>query len=80
MGGHGGVKEPELSKNFVNKLKDKQLNNVYTYCASCCGNFNRNDIAGVKHILCEIMQSDESPTKGIGSLINRAKFKFRLGL
>lgn len=80
LGGHGGIKEPELSKTFVNKLKDKQLNNVYTYCASCCGNFNRNDIVGVKHILCEIMQSDESPAKGIGSLINRAKFKFRLGL
>lgn len=76
LGGHGGVKEPELSRAFINKLRSKQLYNVYTYCATCCGNFSRNGIEGVKHILCEIMGSDEAPVKGISSLLNRARFKW----
>lgn len=76
LGGHGGIKEPELSKSFIGKLKDMQLKNVYTYCATCCGNFNRNGVEGVKHILCGILQTDEAPATGLKSLVNRAGFKF----
>ena len=76
LGGHGGVKEPELSRTFIDKLRSKQLDSVYTYCATCCGNFSRNGIEGVKHILCEIISSGEVPAKGLSSLLNRARFRW----
>lgn len=76
LGGHGSHKEPELAKGFVEKLKAKGLKNIYTYCATCCGNFSRNGMEDARHILCEIMETHETPAKGCNSLLNRARFKF----
>lgn len=76
LGGHGGRKEPGLARDFVDSLRSRQPDNIYTYCATCCGSFDRSGITGTGHILCGILKSEEVPAKGLNSLVNRAGFKF----
>ncbi len=73
LGGNAGVLEPELSRAFAAGLKDYP-GAVYTYCGSCVGNLTRNGCRQVRHILPEILGTNEKPDTA-KSLINRMKTK-----
>ena len=76
LGGCAIVNEKEIASGFIEKLKSKRLNNLYVYCATCAGNFNRNEINNVKHLLLSMLGIDNLEIKNKSSIINRAMFKF----
>ena len=75
LGGCAPVKEPELAKNMGTALKNSGGQKIYSYCASCAGNLNRNGCKNVTHILTEILETDEKADTG-KSMLNRMKTKF----
>lgn len=79
LGGCAIVKEPEIAHAFSNRVKTELYKNnvseLFVYCATCAGNFARNGIDGIQHILNSILSSDELPDVK-KSLVNRAKRKF----
>ncbi len=75
LGGCAIVNEGDIAKGFIEKLKSKNLNNLYVYCATCAGNFNRNKINNVRHLLLDFLNIKENISDKT-SLLNRAKFKF----
>lgn len=75
LGGCAIVNERNIAKGFIEKLKSKNLNNLYVYCATCAGNFNRNKINNVRHLLLDFLNIKENISDKT-SLLNRAKFKF----
>ncbi|TXJ61135.1 (Fe-S)-binding protein [Brachyspira aalborgi] len=75
LGGCAIVNERDIAKGFIEKLKSKNLNNLYVYCATCAGNFNRNKINNVRHLLLDFLNIKENISDKT-SLLNRAKFKF----
>ena len=75
LGGCAPVKEPELAKNMGAALKNSGGQKIYSYCASCAGNLNRNGSKNVTHILTEILETDEKADTG-KSMMNRMKTKF----
>ncbi|WP_297205759.1 (Fe-S)-binding protein [uncultured Brachyspira sp.] len=76
LGGCAIVNEKELAEGFIDKLKNKNLENLYVYCATCAGNFNRNNINNIHHILVDILNMDSLKIKNKTSLLSRAMFKF----
>ena len=75
LGGCAIVNERELAKEFVEKLKSKNLENLYVYCATCAGNFNRNKINNIHHLLLNLLNIKENISNKT-SILNRAKFKY----
>jgi len=70
LGGLGGIKEPEISKEYGNSLSGYRDKIVYTYCASCTGKFNRDGDGLVYHVLSSLFQTYEvADTKK--SFVNR---------
>lgn len=74
LGGCAKAQEPEISAEMTNRLKDAGYEKIYTYCASCSGNFARNGWNNAVHILSEILESGEK-ADAAGSFVNRAKTK-----
>lgn len=74
LGGVAPVKEPKLAKKMATALSDIE-DTLYTYCASCSGNFIKGGNKDVRHILTEILGIHEKPDTA-KSMINRAKTKF----
>lgn len=75
LGGCAIVNEKDIAKSFVEKLKSKDLDNLYVYCATCAGNFNRNKINNIHHLLLDLLDIKENISDKT-SLLNRAKFKY----
>lgn len=75
LGGCASAQEPQLARNFGEKLRAKKLSQIVTYCASCAGGFSRSGCGQVTHLLPALLGVDEIPPTGGISLINRAKFK-----
>lgn len=61
LGGCARAKEPEIARKFADILKDTGNGELYTYCASCSGNLARNECHNAKHILVELLRSEEAP-------------------
>ena len=76
LGGCAAGKEPEVAASFAEALKERDLPNVYTYCASCAGKLRRSGVDNVHHILVDILGTGEQPELTMRSLWNRAKHKF----
>lgn len=75
LGGCAIVKERKLALDMSQKLKQQGHKDILTYCGTCAGNFNRQGLDNVYHLLPLILATDEIPdTKH--SLLNRAKTKF----
>lgn len=49
---------------------------IYTYCASCSGQFQRHGCGRVRHLLCAFLGVDEEPDAS-HALLNRARLKFK---
>lgn len=75
LGGCARAKEPELAEGFAQTLRERECQNIYTYCGSCAGNLSRNGCGNVKHILTEILETKEKPDTA-KSMANRMKTKF----
>lgn len=76
LGGVAIVKERELALGMSKRLSEigNEEKTLYTYCATCCGNIARAGHSDVRHLLIEILGTDERPdTKK--SVLNRAKTK-----
>ena len=50
---------------------------LFTYCASCVGNFKRKGFLNSYHILPLVLNIEEEVPLGMKSLLNRAMFKFK---
>ncbi|ASM35264.1 succinate dehydrogenase/fumarate reductase iron-sulfur subunit [Campylobacter sputorum subsp. bubulus] len=74
MGGLAKKYEPKIYQNGIEIIKEKNAENVYTYCATCAGNFQKNGIKNVKHLTSEFLGICETPSKNY--LKNIMKFKF----
>ena len=61
MGGGASKKEPDLVGKIHKNIKVKNLNNIYTYCATCAGSFKASRIDNIKNFLSEILEVHESP-------------------
>ena len=75
LGGCACVKESDLAYKMACSMKENE-GQVYTYCATCAGNLERKGCAPLKHILNEIIGSDEKAALKT-SMINRAMTKFK---
>ncbi len=79
LGGVAAAKEKEFPSIMANALKQykekNDIKDIYVYCASCAGSFEKNKVNNVCHLLNEILCSKEKPdTKK--SFINRMRIKF----
>ena len=77
LGGSAAGCEGQIAADFVRQMRQKQLPQLYTYCASCAGQFARGGCE-VRHLLVELLGAGESPARGAGSLVNRATIGLRL--
>jgi len=77
LGGLASCVDKTIPKELMQKLKDKGLDSIYTYCATCYGNFSRSGINEPHHFLTDILNSSEKFPKGVASVLNRASFKFK---
>lgn len=67
---------PEYVKKLTNLVLDKaQGNLLYTYCASCLGQFSRFGYNNCRHVVSVILGVNEQPDSG-RAFLNRAKRKF----
>lgn len=77
-GGCASVKEPFVVTDFRNDIRNQVYNkhrdSMYTYCATCTGIFNGDNV-NTKHLLSHILGVEESCVGN--SLLNRMKFKFK---
>lgn len=73
LGGCAGVREPELARELACGIVQKEP--LYVYCASCGGNLKRNGCMEVRHVLTEILETEECPDTG-SSMLNRMKTKW----
>ncbi|QKF64752.1 (Fe-S)-binding protein [Campylobacter corcagiensis] len=74
MGGLAKSQEPEIYENGIEMVRQKGGQNVYTYCATCAGNFAKNGIKNVRHLTSEFLGICESPDTNYAK--NVMKFKF----
>ncbi len=79
LGGVATVKEkefPSIMAKGLNQYKEKKdIKDIYVYCASCAGSFERNRVNNVQHLLNYILSSKEKPDIK-KSFINRMRTKF----
>ena len=67
---------PLTPKAFVMDIKAIDAENLYTYCASCMGQFYRNGFREIKHVLPAVTGTEESPDT-MKSYVNRVLTRFR---
>ena len=68
LGGCAAACEPEISAGFGQKMKEQKLSNLYLLCF-LCRNFSRAGCQEVRHLLVELLQTEEQPPKGVRSLL-----------
>lgn len=74
LGGLANKTEKELATNYPKILKDKNLPNLYTYCATCAGNFKRNGVKNIKHVATTMIGLNEIPNTNY--VLNALNLKF----
>ena len=74
LGGSAALLESGLAQSMTAELKDRDT--VYVYCASCAGKLKRDGVRDVRHILTEILGTQEKPDTG-KSMINRMLTKLK---
>ena len=73
LGGCAGKNEPDLVDNMVENIR--KSGKVYTYCASCSGNFARKGYTDTDNLLVKILSREEKPDTA-KSIVNRMKMKY----
>lgn len=77
LGGCASPKENEISTRFAKSVSLVGEEKLFTYCASCVGNFKRKGFLNSYHILTLVLNVKEEVPLGMRSLFNRAMFKFK---
>jgi len=77
LGGCASSKESEISTKFAKSVSLAGEEKLFTYCASCVGNFRRKGFLNSYHLLPLVLNVEEEIPLGMKSLFNRAMFKFR---
>ena len=77
LGGCASLKENEISIKLAQSVSLAGEDKLFTYCASCVGNFKRKGFSNSYHILPLILNVNEEVPLGMKSLFNRAMFKFK---
>ena len=77
LGGCASSKENEISTKFAKSVALEGEEKLFTYCASCVGNFKRKGFLNSYHILPLVLNIEEEVPLGMKSLLNRAMFKFK---
>lgn len=77
LGGLAATNEKEISVEMRNAIKPENNRDLYTYCATCVGNINKQDNVDIKHFLTDILMTNEKSTQGVKSVINRLKFRYK---
>lgn len=77
LGGCAATKEKDIAENMAKSVSLVGEKELFTYCASCVGNFRRKGFKNSYHLLSLILNVDEEIPLGIKSLMNRALFKFK---
>lgn len=77
LGGCASSKESKISTKFAKSVSLAGEEKLFTYCASCVGNFKRKGFLNSYHILPLILDVKEEVPLGMKSLFNRASFKFK---
>lgn len=77
LGGCASSKEDEISTKFAKSVSLAGEEKLFTYCASCVGNFKRKGFLNSYHILPLVLDVKEEVPLGMKSLFNRASFKFK---
>ena len=77
LGGCASSKESEISTKFAKSVSTAGEEQLFTYCASCIGNFKRKGFSNSYHILPLVLNVKEEVPLGMKSLFNRAIFKFK---
>lgn len=73
LGGCAARNESELVEEMIEDIK--KHGRVYSYCASCSGNFARKGYQDTDHLLLKILGREEKPDT-VKSVINRMKLRF----
>lgn len=76
LGGNAMLHEADVAKGFTDKLAAHNESQVYTYCASCTGQFKRNGYGSINHILPLILGTGETPDT-LKSYVNRVFTKYK---
>ncbi|QCD44048.1 (Fe-S)-binding protein [Campylobacter mucosalis] len=71
-GASGG--DDDMKKAYPSQIKAKNKPNLYVYCATCGGTFNKNGIKNIRHFTSEFLGVCESPSPNF--LTNVLKMKF----
>jgi fumarate reductase (CoM/CoB) subunit B len=78
--GFGGLaikQEGKLAQEFVECIKQKKIDNIYTYCASCSASISRSKTQNVRHVLSEILgvqeEVNQSYAKNVAQLMRYQK-------
>ncbi|MEG0855510.1 MAG: (Fe-S)-binding protein [Terrisporobacter sp.] len=77
LGGCAVSKESEISTKFAKSVALAGEEKLYTYCASCVGNFKRKGFSESYHILPIILNIEEEVPLGMKSLFNRVLFRLK---
>ena len=77
LGGCASAKESEISIKLAKSVSLVGEEKLFTYCASCVGNFKRKGFLNSYHLLSLILGVEEEVPLGIKSLFNRAIFKLK---
>lgn len=77
LGGCASSKESEISIRLAKSVSTVGEEKLFTYCASCVGNFKRKGFLNSYHVLPLILNVKEEVPLGMKSLFNRAMFKFK---
>lgn len=77
LGGCASSKESEISIKLAKSVSLVGEEKLFTYCASCVGNFKRKGFSNSYHLLSLVLGVKEEVPLGIKSLFNRAIFKLK---
>lgn len=75
LGGGASRHEPEMLKATSNLIHEINADNIYTYCSSCSGIFNKYNLKNIKNLLSEILKVNEEVSNEY--LKNVTKFKLK---
>jgi fumarate reductase (CoM/CoB) subunit B len=77
LGGCASVKEVDISIKLAKSVQSTEYKELYTYCASCIGNFRRKGLPNAFHVLPEILEVKEEVPLDFRPLLNRALCKVK---
>lgn len=61
-GGHAQKREPDVAAEWRSRVEKLRKTKLYTYCATCCGQFESNGVYETRHLISEVLGVHERPS------------------